>query len=125
MYKIICCFFIIISRQGGAKGPNSYLNPKGLSNVYAMKDGTVSMLYSSVQYEKQETILLYYQTSFLKLEENAWQMQTGCKVKDIRLGTAWHRPTQTVADLSSLSNIPSKQILHHKRAWHLMLIITQ
>ena len=42
------------------------------------------------------------------------------KVSDIRLGIAWHRPTQTVADLSSLSNIPSRQILHHKWTWHLM-----
>ena len=48
MYKIICRFFIILSRQGGDKGPNSYLNTicKGLSNVYAMKDGTVRMLES-------------------------------------------------------------------------------
>ena len=51
MYKIICCFFIIISRQGGSKGPNSYLNPiiyKGLSNFYAMNDGTVRMLLCKI-----------------------------------------------------------------------------
>ena len=73
MYKIICRFFIILSRQGGDKGPNSYLNTicKGLSNVYAMKDGTVRMLESCVKHDN----MIYCQISFLKLEENAWQMQ--------------------------------------------------